>query len=55
MIKFNEKYNLNQDKGEIIFSEGKKGTINANYTFFEQQKNGVINGVLEEQILKKYL
>lgn len=52
MIKFNEKYNLNQDKGEIIFSEGKKGTINANYIFFENQKNGVINGVLEEQILK---
>ena len=52
MIKFNEKYNLNQDKGEIFFSEGKKGTINANYTFFEHQKNGVINGILEEQVLK---
>ena len=31
MIKFNENYSFNNGQGTIVFTEGKKGTINAEY------------------------
>jgi hypothetical protein len=52
MIQFNEVYSLDQGKGDITFSEGKKGTINASYTLIDKQSKGVINGTLEGQLLK---
>jgi hypothetical protein len=51
MIKFNEKYSINNGQGSIIFSEGKKGTVNATYAMSSKKDTGVINGNINGNIL----
>ena len=55
MIKLNEQYSINNGQGSIVFSEGNKGTINAVYEIKGKKDTGVINGVLEGNLLKGYL
>ena len=52
MIKLNEQYSINNGQGSIVFSEGNKGTINAVYEIKGKKDTGVINGVLEGNLLK---
>ena len=51
MIKFNENYSFNNGQGTIVFTEGKKGTINAEYEIKGNKSKGVINGTLENEVL----
>ena len=51
MIKFNENYSFNNGQGTIVFTEGKKGTINAEYEIKGNKGKGVINGTLENEVL----
>ena len=51
MIKFNEKYLINNGQGSIIFSEGKKGTVNAIYCMSGKKDTGIINGNINGNIL----
>jgi len=52
MLKFNENYSINNGEGSIIFSEGKKGTVNATYEIKGKKDTGTINGTLDGNILK---
>lgn len=52
MIKFNEHYAINDGEGSIIFSEGKKGTVNATYEIKGKKDTGTINGTLDGNVLK---
>ena len=52
MIKLNEEYSINSGQGTIVFTEGKKGTINAEYEIQGNKGKGKINGTLENEILK---
>jgi CxxC motif-containing protein len=52
MIKFNENYSINNSEGTIVFTQGKKGTVNANYEIKGKKDTGVINGILEGHLLK---
>ena len=52
MIKLNEEYSINSGQGTIVFTEGKKGTINAEYEIKGNKGKGKINGTLENEILK---
>jgi hypothetical protein len=52
MLKLNESYSINDGQGVIVFSEGKKGTINANYEIKGKKDAGTINGTLSENLLK---
>ena len=51
MIKLNEQYSINNGQGTIVFTEGKKGTINAEYKIKGNKSKGVINGTLENEVL----
>ena len=51
MIKFNEKYSINNGQGSIIFSEGKKGTVNATYGMSSKKDTGVINGNINANMM----
>lgn len=52
MIRFNEKYTINNGKGEIIFSDDSNETITAKYTIDGQQSTGTISGVLRENLVQ---
>jgi len=52
MIKLNEKYTINNGQGTIVFTEGKRGTINAEYEIKGNKGKGIINGNLENEVLK---
>lgn len=51
MIKFNVKYNINNGEGIILFSEGKKGIVNAVYQMAGKKDTGLINGTINGNIL----
>ena len=51
MIKINETYSINGGQGTIVFSEGKKGTVNASYEIKGKKDTGVINGTLDGNVL----
>jgi len=51
MIKINETYSINGGQGTIVFSEGKKGTVNASYEVKGKKDTGVINGTLDGNVL----
>lgn len=42
MIQLNKTYLINNGQGNIIFSEGKKGTINATYQMSGKKDTGII-------------
>jgi hypothetical protein len=52
MIKLNEEYSINSGQGTIVFTEGNKGTVNAEYEIQGNKGKGKINGTLENEILK---
>ncbi len=52
MIKLNEEYSINSGQGTIVFTEGNKGTVNAEYEIKGNKGKGKINGTLENEILK---
>jgi len=52
MIKLNEEYSINSGQGSIVFTEGNKGTVNAEYEIQGNKGKGKINGTLENEILK---
>ena len=52
MIKFNETYFISNEESTIVFSEGKKGTVNASYDIKGKKDTGTINGTLDGNILK---
>jgi hypothetical protein len=52
MIKLNEEYSINNGQGTIVFTEGNKGTVNAEYEIQGNKGKGKINGTLENEILK---
>jgi hypothetical protein len=51
MIKLNEEYSINSGQGTIVFTEGNKGTVNAEYEIQGNKGKGKINGTLENNIL----
>jgi hypothetical protein len=51
MIKLNEEYSINNGQGTIVFTEGNKGTVNAEYEIQGNKGKGKINGTLENNIL----
>jgi hypothetical protein len=51
MIKYNDKYSINNGQGTIVFTEGNKGTVNADYEIQGNKGKGKINGTLENNIL----
>jgi hypothetical protein len=51
MIKLNEKYSINNGQGTIVFTEGKRETINAEYEIKGNKGKGIINGTLENEVL----
>ena len=52
MIKLNEEYSINRGQGTIVFTEGNKGNVNAEYEIKGNKGKGEINGTLENEILK---
>ena len=52
MIKLNEEYSINNGQGTIVFTEGNRGTVNAEYEIKGNKGKGKINGTLENEILK---
>ena len=51
MIKLNEEYSINSGQGTIVFTEGNKGTVNAEYEIQGNKGRGKINGILGNNIL----
>jgi hypothetical protein len=51
MIKLNEEYSINSDQGTIVFAEGNKGTVNAEYEIQGNKGKGKINGTLQNNVL----
>ena len=51
MVKLNEEYSINSGQGTIVFTEGNKGTVNADYEIQGNKGKGKINGTLENNIL----
>jgi hypothetical protein len=51
MMKLNEEYSINSGQGTIVFTEGNKGTVNAEYEIQGNKGKGKINGTLENTIL----
>ncbi len=52
MIKYNEKYTINNCLGTIVFTEAKQGTVNADYLLNNGKDIGQINGTVADNILK---
>jgi hypothetical protein len=52
MIKFNEKYAINNGLGTIVFTEAKQGTVNAEYNLNNGKDIGQINGTMDDNVLK---
>ena len=52
MIKLKEEYSINNGQGTIVFTEGKKGTVNALYTIAGNKSEGKINGTLDGNVFK---
>jgi hypothetical protein len=50
-MKLNEEYSINSGQGTIVFTEGNKGTVNAEYEIQGNKGKGKINGTLENNIL----
>jgi hypothetical protein len=51
MIKLNEEYSINSGQGTIVFTEGNKGTVNAEYEIQGNKGKGKINGTLQNNVL----
>ena len=51
MIKLNERYSINNGQGTIVFTEGKRETIYAEYEIKGNKGKGIINGTLENEVL----
>ena len=51
MIQLNKTYLINNGQANIIFSEGKKGTINATYQMSGKKDTGIINATLSDNYL----
>ncbi len=51
MIKYNEEYSINNGQGTIVFTEGNKGIVNAEYDIKGNKGKGKINGALENNVL----
>ena len=51
MIKYNEEYSINNGQGTIVFTEGNKGIVNAEYDIKGNKGKGKINGTLENNVL----
>jgi len=51
MIKLNEAYSINSGQGTIVFTEGNKGTVNAEYEIQGNKGKGEINGTLQNNVL----
>jgi hypothetical protein len=52
MIKYNDKYTINNGLGTIVFTEAKQGTVNAEYHLNNGKDIGQINGTMSDNILK---
>jgi len=51
MIKLNEEYSINSGQGTIVFTEGNKETVNAEYEIKGNKGKGKINGTLQKNVL----
>ena len=51
MIKLNEEYSINNGQGTIVFTEGNKVIVNAEYEIKGNKGKGKINGTLQNNVL----
>jgi hypothetical protein len=52
MIHYSKKYSINNDQGFIVFEENKQGTIIGTYEISNQPIPGLVNGTMEDGVLK---